>query len=164
MHGLTQEKLAEFFLAFTQLSAALEVAKAAPTTAPPPPQSTVLQANTAAESVRALAPPAVEVAVVPDVAPTPAGEIMLTIPDGQPTQKGKRSREPATEADGDAAIQGVGTDDGTSGEDDEDDELDFDAGQRAVVAFKVASDAITQATAGGKNPPAPVVAAVGSPG
>ena len=35
LHGLTQDKLAEFFLAFTQLSAALEVAKAAPTTAPP---------------------------------------------------------------------------------------------------------------------------------
>ena len=158
-HGLTQEELTEFFMAFTRLSAALVVARSAPALQAP---STLLQLNTPAESVRALAPPAavVEVTTTADaVAPTATGDIMVTIPDGQPTQHGKRGRESAADEGGDAILN-----EGADGDQSEEGGPDLDPGQNAAAALLVARDVVAQATVGKKAPATPVPAAMGSSG
>ena len=148
--GLSQGELGEFFLAFTRLSAALVVARAAP--------AVEEDAAVAPDAVRELAPPAGATGTAAAVMPTVAGDIMLTIPDGQPTQTVKRGREASAEEDGDAIFDepadGVVTtvDAAASG-----------SGQNAAAALQVAQDLVAKVNAGagcgkGLEPPLPVLA------
>ena len=136
-HGLSQGELGEFFLAFTRLSAALVVARTAPVAETP------AAVAVAVAPAREVAPPTGGNAAAPAATPTPTGpgDIMLTIPDGQPTQK--RGREAAVEEDGDAILN-----DGADGLDTTLDELATGSEPNAAAALQVAQDLVAKVNAG----------------